>query len=348
MTTSASEASAQRWLNKALQKVDEVSKKIDDGLNKLDDTLSGVVEKQVTNPDYAGVTIRCTNSNLDIQLESCIRNGKQTILSYTIFNKGNDLEIHYLGRSSMPQGQTNTSIFDSEGNQYKWKDLVFGQERYNGTDWLAPVVLQSGIRVKCSVVLANVSEAASHLQRVTIGGWDFYLQFNNVPIYPSDEVGFILTEKGLECLERGMSFSKIPSQHTDLYDRCEKMEIEDEMDGNFTIYVFYQGKEKIAEIPKYADAISNITVYSSNISTPDGVYPGMPIGDLLLIGGVKGSYNDGIGLTIKGYSIDFGGFESLTDHGSKLFNDAYLNGTEVKLSKACFKEGAKVISISKY
>jgi hypothetical protein len=188
MIACAPNISAQGWLNKALKKVDDVSKKIDEGLTKLDDTSKGVVERQTTNPDYTGTSIKCTNPNLAIHLESCIRDGKLTVLSYSISNNGSDAKINYLGRSSMPKGQTNTSIFDSEGNQYQWKDLVFGQERYNGTDWLAPVILQEGVKVNCSVVLENVSKAANHLQKVTIGGWDFFLQFNNVPIYTVDDI----------------------------------------------------------------------------------------------------------------------------------------------------------------
>lgn len=79
--------------------------------------------------------------------------------------------------------------------------------------------------------------------------------------------------------------------------------------------------------------------------TPEGAYPGMPIKKLLAINGVKGSYNDGLKLTLKKYTIDF---EGLTAIGEKAFNDAYLKGTDVKLSNACFKENSKVISISVY
>jgi len=341
-------ASAQGWLNKTLKKVDNISKKIDNELSKLDDGSKSMAEKEVTNSDYAGASIKCSNPNLDIQLESCIRDENLTILSYTIINKGSDVEINYLGRSSMPKGQTNTSIFDSEGNQYQWKDLAFGEERYNGTDWLAPVTLPEGLKIKCSVILENVSKAASHLQRVTIGGWDFYLQFSNVPIHISTAASFVLNKEGLDCLKYGMLFSKIPAQCTGLYDRFEKIVIEDEMDGNYNLYNFYLDKEKVASISEYENIISNITAYSSTISTPDGAYPGMPISELLLINGVEGSYNEGIGLTLNEYSIDFGGFESLTPHGGDAFNGAYQKGTDVRLSKACFKDNAKVISISKY
>ena len=153
----------------------------------------------------------------------------------------------------------------------------------------------------------------------------------------------ILTNEGLGCLKKGMLFTKIPTKCIGLYDRYEKTLIEDEMDGNYTLYSFYSAKDKVADIAKYGNTITRITVYSSNISTPEGVHPGMPISKLLLMNGVKGSYNDGLCLTYKGYSINFDG---LNQYGEKSFNDAYAKGSEVKLSNACFKKDAKVISIS--
>ncbi len=61
MTIFVTEASAQSWLSKALKKADDVSKKIDESLNKLDNTPKGVAENQTTNPDYTGMSIKCTN-----------------------------------------------------------------------------------------------------------------------------------------------------------------------------------------------------------------------------------------------------------------------------------------------
>lgn len=155
---------------------------------------------------------------------------------------------------------------------------------------------------------------------------------------------FTLNKQGVGCLKKGMLFSKIPAKCDGLYDRFEKQVIEDEMDGDYTVYSFYLGKEKTADITTYGDpAISSITVYTSNVSTPDGVNPGMPLKKLLTMKGVKGVYNDGFGLTLNGYTIGFG---EMTEHGYKVFNDAYAKGTDVKLSNACFKEGDKVLYIT--
>lgn len=159
----------------------------------------------------------------------------------------------------------------------------------------------------------------------------------------SAQTSFVLNKEGVGCLKTGVLLSKVPAKCDGLYDRVEKQKIEDEMDGDYIIYNFYRGKEKVIEIPDYgAGTVSSITAYASNISTPDGVSPGMLISKLLLIKGVKGVYNDGIGLELKGYSIGFG---EMTDAGNKAFDKAYAAGTDVKLSNACFKQGAKVLSI---
>lgn len=154
-----------------------------------------------------------------------------------------------------------------------------------------------------------------------------------------------LNKEGVGCLKKGLLFSKIPARCAGLYDRIEKTFEENAEYGDLTVYTFYLGKEKVAEIwdTGYSDKVSNITVYSSDVSTPDGVCPGMSVNKLLAIKGVEGDYGDGICLILNEYTIDFDG---LTAYGQKIFDEAYRKGTRVKLSNACFKEDAKVVSIS--
>ena len=101
----APEASAQGWLNKALKKIDNVSKKVDEGLNKLngDSNTETTVKEPATNSNPTGADIKCSNPKLNIQFESCIRDGRLTVLTYYIINNGSDLKINYLGRSTMLQ-----------------------------------------------------------------------------------------------------------------------------------------------------------------------------------------------------------------------------------------------------
>lgn len=188
MTFCANEVAAQGWLNKALKKVDKVVNQVDKVLSTDDKSSTKTEETSAANANSTGASIRCSNPKLNIQFESCIRDGRLTVMTYYITNNGSDLTINQLGRSAMPPKQKSTSIFDSEGTQYKWTDLTFGSERNNGTEWLAPVVLPEGIRVKCTLVLRDVSRTAKQIKRADITGWDFVLQFNNVPIVTVNEV----------------------------------------------------------------------------------------------------------------------------------------------------------------
>lgn len=156
---------------------------------------------------------------------------------------------------------------------------------------------------------------------------------------------FKLTKEGVGCLKKGMLYSKIPAKCEGLYDRFQKQVVEDEMDGNYTVYTFYAGKQKVAVITDYGyeKTVSGITVYSPAISTPEGVHPGMTIKKLLTIPGVKGNYNDGFKLELKNYFIDF---DTMSAAGTKAFNDAYLKGTVMKLSPSYFNNTSKVVSIS--
>jgi len=166
-----------------------------------------------------------------------------------------------------------------------------------------------------------------------------------IPFLANAQTAFTLNNDGLGCLKKGTLLTKIPAGCPGLYDKFEKQTVEDEMDGDYIVYTFYSGKEKVADINDYGydKTITSITAYSKNVSTPDGVYPGMPIKKLLEIKGVKGNYREGLELELNGYII---GFDGLSDQGSKAFNDAYAKGTEVKLTNACFEPGAKVISIT--
>lgn len=159
----------------------------------------------------------------------------------------------------------------------------------------------------------------------------------------SAQTKFTLNKEGVGCLKRGMLLSKVPAKCAGLYDKIDKQLIENEMDGDYTVYTFYMGTDKVAEIPDYGEGkIGYITVYSSNVSTADGVFPGMLIHKLLQIKGVKGVYQEAFNLELNDYAFSFDG---LTKVGGKAFDDAYLKGTPVKLSNACFKADAKVLSI---
>lgn len=125
--------------------------------------------------------------------------------------------------------------------------------------------------------------------------------------------------------------------------------MEDELNGDYTEYIFFLGNEKTVSCKDFGDGkFYFFDAYSPRIGTPDGVYSGMTIKQLLTMKGVKADPGELIRLTLNGYSIDIGGYQNLTAYGTKVFNNAYAKGTEVKISNACFKPGAKIICISMY
>lgn len=113
----------------------------------------------------------------------------------------------------------------------------------------------------------------------------------------------ILTKEGVCCLKFGMKFDKIPTVCEGFYDHVER-KLENVEVGDAEIFYFYLGNELVASIGHYwgetgiiydhtNDTLTNITVYSSKVSTPEGVYPGMPIKKLLMI---KGGDSRGISI----------------------------------------------------
>jgi hypothetical protein len=86
-----------------------------------------------------------------------------------------------------------------------------------------------------------------------------------------------------------------------------------------------------------------LTVYSSNVSTAEGIYPGMLMTRLITIKGLDTDNNGR--LVLNGYSIGFD-LSELTAYGDKTHQEAYMKGVSWKPTAACFKEGATVKYIS--
>jgi hypothetical protein len=155
----------------------------------------------------------------------------------------------------------------------------------------------------------------------------------------------LLTKYGVSLLKLNMEVNKIPEKVDGLYDRFEKKFIEDDYNGNYTEYTFYAGNDVVVRGNEYdRGRLATIIVLSPKIATRDGIHPGMSLGDVLSKPGVEASYNEGRRLIHKGIVIDFP-YEALTDTGLKAFDDAYLKGTDVVLTKECFTKDGKVESI---
>jgi hypothetical protein len=168
-----------------------------------------------------------------------------------------------------------------------------------------------------------------------------------IPFVANAQTSLVLKREGVGCLKTGMLFSEIPSSCPGLYDFFEKNTIEEYEGEYYTEYTFHSGTEIVAHSNDYGEGkINYVVVYSPEISTTEGVHPGMLIKRFLKIKGAKfDSRNDGVYLVLNGCTIGYRN-EDLTASGKKAFDNAYAYGTDVKFSTAYFKESAKITSIS--
>jgi hypothetical protein len=374
MTFAVNEVSAQAWLKKALDKVDQ-------GLNAVDKALGLPVEQPSTTTGYETATVKSFSTNVDFIIESCINDGKTLTIGFYLQNRGSALDVRQFGSVVNPfsDKKDKTRLLDDLGNEYEIVFNAVGKTSVSNSQGIN-FVLPEGVKLKGEIRVANFNSRAKTLQLANIVGniYDntrknpnnptspeytpFNLVLKNVPVYTSQQVlsaskvdvataaaaaTFTLTAKGVGCLQKGMLVSKIPAKYAGLYDRFEKNLIEDEDEGNSTEYIFYSGTEIVAQANDYGEGkINSITVYSPKVSTLEGVHAGMLIKDFLKIKGAKIiSSNYGVYLAINSHTVGYKS-EDLTVAGQKAFETAYMKGTDVKFSTAYFKESAKVQYLS--
>ena len=179
----------------------------------------------------------------------------------------------------------------------------------------------------------------------------------------AQKTSLVLTKEGVGCLKFGMKFDKIPPACEGFYDRIER-KIQGVEGGDAEFLYFYLGNVLVAETNRgwgetgveydhSEDVLYEMTIYSSNISTPEGVYPKMPIKKLLMFEGVEGysrsDFDWTYSLGLSGYMIYYDETD-LTDLGKKIMNDEEgpKNDYKVELKNSYFKPNAKVGSISVY
>ncbi len=150
-----------------------------------------------------------------------------------------------------------------------------------------------------------------------------------------------LTPEGLGCLKNGAPVASIPDQCQGLYDKVVKTEEED-MGDTYTLYTFYSGEQKVAEIPAYGQTVDLLIVYSPEVSTPEGMRPGMKVSELLAKPGLKTLYHEGFEYELNGFRCRVDGMK---ESGMKKLNDAYAQGTELVLAAADFEPDAAVTCI---
>lgn len=200
ISASASPAYSQGFLDKISKGVEKINKKLDD-LTKSGDqeTVKSAETTYLNNSGseaYKNVQIKSFSSQIDLVLESCIRDGNKVIITYYLANKGNDLTILRLGaKKTIINPNDETLIVGNDGKNYS---LTYYELGNVNTNTVSRLTLPSGIRLKGKFEIANVSAATRQFSLVNIAGLielkrnpddfkPFSFSFKNVPIYSLDE-----------------------------------------------------------------------------------------------------------------------------------------------------------------
>lgn len=153
---------------------------------------------------------------------------------------------------------------------------------------------------------------------------------------------FTLTKQGVGCVKMGMKYTQLPAKCDGLYTSVKKEVIENEMDGDYTQYVFYNGTTKVMSSDAYTDAVNNLTAYTPLVKATNGMYAGMPAVELY---NRKANVNtrDLICFEAGGYQFMVTG---LSASGSKKVNDEYATGKKYVIAPTDFPKGAKIESMT--
>lgn len=153
---------------------------------------------------------------------------------------------------------------------------------------------------------------------------------------------FTLTKQGVGCVKMGMKYTQLPAKCDGLYTHVKKEVIENEMDGNYTQYVFYNGAEMVMSSDAYTDAVKNLTTYTPRVKAANGMYAGMPAVELYNRK-AKVNTRDMICFEVGGYQFAVTG---LSASGSKKVNDEYATGKKYVIAPTDFVKGAKIESMT--
>lgn len=149
---------------------------------------------------------------------------------------------------------------------------------------------------------------------------------------------FTLTKQDVGCVKMGMKYSQLPAKCDGLYTHFKKVVVENEMDGNYTQYVFYNGAEKVMSSDAYYDAVKNLTTYTPRVKAANGMYAGMSAVELYNHR-AKVNTRDLICFEVGGYQFTV---SELSASGSKKVNDEYATGKKYVIAPTDFVKGAEI------
>jgi hypothetical protein len=313
---SAGECYSQKFLKKLTEGIENVSKVVDEVLQvpASEETAGNV--SQSTNPNYAGTIITCSDKNLDIQLESCIRNaatGTVTI-AYLVKNNGPSLKISSLGQSNLAGSPQITGFYDNLGNSYKWREITLGNSRPAGNSSINSVTIPEGVSLKGTIEIANVDRNAQAFTLVMMAGWEpFFFSFKNLPIHTEENVKQVsATTTGINIskttglLDAGDDWSKYWNRPVVSVAKRNSMQIDKINDNDL--------KSSLQHGGKIAEGKTIYTGDAGRIETFFVIIPDHRLYEYLISYNAAGNYVDCINISLRGY----GDYTSSTIEGNTI------------------------------
>lgn len=148
-------------------------------LGEIEIPISMVVstsEDTPTTPTTTGEIISC-DSDLEFTLQSCTISGTTAVINYMVKNIGNS-DITF-GELRSPGGPIYGCIYDDLGNQYADVTLTIGNKEGTNVSNTIP----SGVSVKCSIKIKNVSENASSFSVIKLYIYNLYTDIDEDYLY---------------------------------------------------------------------------------------------------------------------------------------------------------------------
>lgn len=198
-----SNTSAQSWLKKVSKALDNAGRQIDKQVQKLDEALTteeNKTEETSTTENtqsYGGIKIKSFNPQVDVTIESCIREGDITTINYSLKNNGPQLSIvSYATGKSIINPDDETNIFDNLGNSYKIHYQSLGKEYSQRSNKTIDFLLIQNVPMKGVIEIQSVDPRAKSFSLINIAGLTrvgqnfqpFSLTINDLPIYNIEDI----------------------------------------------------------------------------------------------------------------------------------------------------------------
>lgn len=189
----------QSFLNKISKGLDSVNKELDKLAGKGETTgkqpkaanrLPETINTGGTQA-YHAVSVRSFSPQVDISLESCIREGRKVTITFYATNQGEDVVFDRLGISKNVINQTEeTKIIGDNGESYEMKHYSVGSDN----ELSLRTTFTSGVRLKGILEIYGVPTQVKQLALVNIAGLmivqsgqnnfiPLSFSFKNVPVY---------------------------------------------------------------------------------------------------------------------------------------------------------------------